>query len=259
MQLTNNERINLRYFIELSYNGKAYHGWQYQPNAQSVQDVLESCLSTLLKKEISIVGAGRTDTGVHAKQMFAHFDSEEKIDQIDLLYKLNSFLPKDIAIAKIHEVNDDAHARFSAESRSYLYRISREKDAFNFDYAYSFKQALDLKAMKDCCDLLLNHKNFKCFSRSNTDVKTYNCNVMLAEWVQMDNELHFRIKADRFLRNMVRAVVGTLLEVGQGKMTINEFKAVLDSKDRTKAGPSAPAHGLYLTEVEYPQSIFINE
>lgn len=245
----------LRYFIELSYNGKAYHGWQYQPNAISVQEVLEKALTTLLKENIAIVGAGRTDAGVHAKQMFAHFDILREIDFDALRYNLNSFLPKDIAVQNIFKVNDDAHARFDATSRTYVYRISLVKNVFTFNNTYNFKQTLDVNNMSEATKILLEYKNFKCFSRSNTDVKTYNCDIMTAGWVIENDELVFTIKANRFLRNMVRAIVGTMIEIGTGKMKVEQLHDVIKSEDRSQAGASVPGHALYLSKIEYPKHI----
>jgi len=245
----------LRYFLELSYNGKNYHGWQNQPNAISVQEVVEKSLSTLLNQSIAIVGAGRTDAGVHAKQMFAHFDTEVFFEVIDLIYKLNSFLPKDISVQDIFEVKPDVHARFHAVSRAYLYRIALSKDVFTYDESYYVKPDLDLNKMKEATKLLLGHKDFQCFSKSNTDVNTYNCYIMTADWEFVENELQFRIKADRFLRNMVRAIVGTLINIGLGKLKVEDMHSILASKNRSEAGFSVPAHGLYLTEVEYPETI----
>lgn len=245
----------MRYFLELTYNGKDYHGWQNQPNAISVQEVIEKALSTLLNQTIAIVGAGRTDAGVHAKQMFAHFDTEESFVIKDLIYKLNSFLPTNIAILDIFSVKPDAHARFHAISRSYLYRISLRKDVFNFEGAFYLKHHLDVNKMKEATKLLLGHKDFQCFSKSNTDVNTYNCHIMYAEWHLVDNELQFNIKADRFLRNMVRAIVGTLINIGLGKLEVANMHSIIASKNRSEAGFSVPAHGLYLTEVAYPETI----
>lgn len=245
----------MRYFIELAYNGKAYHGWQNQPNAISVQEVLEKALSTLLRETIAVVGAGRTDAGVHASQMFAHFDTETEFDTENLCFKLNSFLPKDVAIHSIFKVKDDAHARFDALSREYLYRISLQKDVFNNALAFQFTQDLDVAKMNEACKILFNYKDFQCFSKSKTDVKTYNCIIMKAHWQQVDNELHFVVKADRFLRNMVRAIVGTLLDIGTGKLTIDDLHKIIASKNRSEAGFSVPAHGLFLTEVAYPETI----
>ncbi|WP_353780218.1 tRNA pseudouridine(38-40) synthase TruA [Winogradskyella sp. 3972H.M.0a.05] len=245
----------MRYFIELSYNGKAYHGWQNQPNAISVQEVIENALSTLLSSSISIVGAGRTDAGVHAKQMFAHFDTDSEIDEKQLAYKLNSFLPKDVAIHEIFGVKDDAHARFDATSRAYIYELSTAKNPFTTETAYLVTLPLDVEAMNKACEKLLGHKDFQCFSKSNTDVKTYYCTIESAVWSETDSGLKFEIKADRFLRNMVRAIVGTLLNIGLGKLTIDDLDTIIASKNRSEAGYSVPAHGLYLTEVKYPKSI----
>lgn len=245
----------MRYFIELSYNGKAYHGWQNQPNAISVQEVIENALSTLEGEPVSIVGAGRTDAGVHAKQMLAHFDTDREVDCDILTYKLNAFLPKDVAIHRVFKVKPESHVRFDALSRTYLYRLSLDKNPFNFDSAYVMKKPLDLDMMNAASKFLLGHKDFQCFSKSNTDVKTYYCNIMEAQWERVDDELHFTIKADRFLRNMVRAIVGTLINVGLGKITLEDLKAIIISKNRSEAGYSVPAHGLYLTRIEYPEDI----
>ncbi|GAB4164488.1 MAG: tRNA pseudouridine(38-40) synthase TruA [Winogradskyella sp.] len=247
----------LRYFLELSYNGKAYHGWQNQPNAISVQEVLEKALSTILKETITIVGAGRTDAGVHASQMFAHFDFEENFNSEDLTYKLNSFLPNDIAVHSIFKVTDEAHARFDALSRTYHYRVSTLKNVFDYDYAYQMHLPLDLEAMNQACKILFDYKDFQCFSKSNTDVKTYNCDIMEAFWTKKGNELWFTIKANRFLRNMVRAVVGTMIKIGLNKIDPQDLHQIIVSKDRGKAGFSVPAHGLYLVNIEYPETIRI--
>ncbi len=245
----------MRYFLELSYNGKAYHGWQNQPNAISVQEVIEKALSTLLRETIAIIGAGRTDAGVHAKQMFAHFETVEEFEEENFKFKLNSFLPKDIAIHDIFKVTPDAHARFDALSRTYLYRISLEKDAFNFYGSYFFKSDLDLDKMNEASKVLFDYIDFECFSKTNTDVNTFNCTIMKAEWIQHENELHFVIKADRFLRNMVRAIVGTMINIGVGKIDIEDLHNIIKSKNRSEAGFSVPAHALYLTKIEYPKEI----
>ncbi|MGC1205167.1 MAG: tRNA pseudouridine(38-40) synthase TruA [Flavobacteriaceae bacterium] len=247
----------MRYFIELSYNGSAYHGWQNQPNAISVQEVIENALLTLLKDTISIMGAGRTDTGVHAKQMFAHFDYENAFDETDLVYKLNSFLPDDVTIHAIFKVKPDAHTRFHAISRTYLYRVSFKKNPFTINEAYYVRQFLDNEKMKAAAKVLFEYKDFQCFSKSNTDVKTYNCTIMKAEWVLLNDELQFTIKADRFLRNMVRAIVGTMINIGLGKINIDDLHTIIKSKNRSEAGFSVPAHALYLIEVEYPNDINI--
>ena len=244
--------------MELSYNGTAYHGWQRQPNALSVQQVLEEALTALLGTETTIVGAGRTDTGVHAKQLFAHFDTDISVDKAaELAFRLNRFLPKDIAICAIRAVNREAHARFDAISRRYEYHITQKKDPFGSEFAYHFNMPLDVDAMNKAASILLNHTNFKCFSRSKTDVKTYDCEVKEAFWEQQGHQLIFHISANRFLRNMVRAVVGTLLDVGTGKCSLSGFQTILDSQDRSQAGSSAPAHGLFLTRVQYPNTIFV--
>lgn len=247
----------MRYFIELSYNGSAYHGWQNQPKAISVQEVLENALSTVLKTPISVMGAGRTDTGVHASQMFAHFDFNDELSDENLIFKLNSFLPKDIAIHNIFKVKNDAHARFNALSRTYLYRISLDKNVFTFNNTFYVKQILDVDKMNEASKILFDYKDFQCFSKSNTDVKTYYCNIMKAEWVIKNNELQFTIKADRFLRNMVRAIVGTMINIGLGKTSVEDLHQIIKSKNRSEAGFSVPAHALYLTKIEYPDDIKI--
>ena len=240
----------MRYFIYLSYNGTNYNGWQTQPNAPSVQKTLEKCLSVLLLQPISITGAGRTDTGVHAEMMTAHFDVETPIKNISLLVKkLNSFLPKDIAVQKIVEL--DLHARFDAISRSYEYRITLQKNPFLNDFAYYFHGKLDFEMMNEAAKTLFDYTDFTSFSKLHTDVKTNNCRIIHAEWTQRGEEWIFKIAADRFLRNMVRAIVGTLLEVGKGKMTIKQFRQVIEAKDRCQAGTSVPACGLYLVHVCY--------
>lgn len=244
----------MRYFLSLSYFGEAYHGWQRQPNAISVQELLEHALSTLLRNEIAIVGAGRTDAGVHARQLFAHFDIEQEIPS-DLVHRLNRFLPEDIAVRGIFQVPEDAHARFSATSRTYEYWVVREKDPFLKDRAYLLQRPLDMDQMNAAAEILKSYEDFECFSKSNTDVRTYNCKISEAFWREEGPLLIFTISADRFLRNMVRAIVGTLLEVGEGKLTVEDVKAIIKSRNRSEAGVSVPAKGLYLTRVEYPDSI----
>lgn len=245
----------MRYFIEFSYNGKNYHGWQIQPNGITVQETIEKALSTLLRREIKIVGAGRTDTGVHAKQMFAHFDVEESLEEDLLVKKMNSFLSADIAIRRLFKVKDDAHTRFDATARTYEYWITLEKNPFLTDAACYLKYDLDVEKMNQAAALLTEYKDFQCFSKSNTDVKTYLCDVGEAYWRYDGEKLIFTITADRFLRNMVRAVVGTLLEVGKGKISKEDVKKIIESKNRSNAGVSVPAHGLYLMKVKYPTSI----
>jgi len=245
----------LRYFIELSYNGKAYHGWQNQPNAISVQQVLEEKLSVLLRYKIEITGAGRTDAGVHASQMFAHFDTEAELDDSNLVYKLNSILPNDIAIHSMFLVKVDAHARFDVISRTYHYKISTTKNVFKNDFAYQLLLPLDVEKMNEACSILMQYKDFQCFSKSNTDVRTFKCDIKFAQWTIDNKELTFIITADRFLRNMVRAIVGTMLNIGLGKIEVNDLHKIIESKNRSEAGFSVPAHGLYLTEITYPESV----
>ena len=247
----------MRYFIQLSYNGSSYHGWQIQPNAVTVQETIQDALSKLLNTNSSITGAGRTDTGVHAFQMFAHIDVDETLDTENLTFKLNSFLPKDIAIQSIFQVNADAHTRFHAIKRSYDYKISLKKNVFLFDYTHYVHQKLDVDKMNEAANILLEYTNFQCFSKSNTDVKTYNCKIEQAQWKQEGNLLIFTISADRFLRNMVRAIVGTLLNIGLSKIAVSDMHKILASKDRSEAGFSVPSKGLYLTEVLYPDNIKI--
>lgn len=247
----------LRYFIELAYNGTHYHGWQMQPDAVSVQEVLEKTLSTFFRKEIKVVGAGRTDAGVHAKQLFAHLDLDETIAVEKTKYKLNAFLPKDISIVHIFQVTAKAHARFNATSREYEYLISLRKDPFQQQLAYQINLVPDVTLMNQAAEILLQYSDFQCFSRSKTDVKTYLCKVTKAVWELDGYQLKFTITADRFLRNMVRAVVGTFLDVGFGKTTLEGVHDIIKNKDRSNAGASAPAHGLYLTKVCYPPTIFV--
>lgn len=242
----------MRYFIEFAYNGKNYHGWQSQPNASSVQETLSKAISVILRTQIELMGAGRTDTGVHAKQMFAHFDFEDTLETDFLVAKLNSYLPKDIVVYRIIPVSDEAHARFDATKRTYEYHIHTYKNAFENESSWYVFQKLDLEKMNEAAKMLFEFEDFQCFSKVNTDVKTYNCKIMEANWQQKGKNLIFTIAADRFLRNMVRAIVGTLVEIGSGKKALEDFKNIIESKDRTQAGTSVPAHGLYLTKVEYP-------
>lgn len=249
----------MRYFLELSYNGKNYHGWQVQPNVISVQEKINEGLSKLLRTSINIMGAGRTDAGVHALQMYAHFDIDDAFDANLILDRLNSFLPEDIVIYNIFEVDDKSHTRFHATSRSYEYRIYLGRDPFLLDTTWQlYRNRLDIDKMNEAAKLLLNHADFKCFSKS-SDVNTYICDVTFAEWKQTGNLLTFHISANRFLRNMVRAIVGTLIDVGMNKISIDDFKKILESRDRSEAGFSVPARGLFLTHIEYPEDILKNE
>lgn len=241
-----------RYFIEIQYNGTNYHGWQIQENANTVQAEINKALSTFLQEEIMVMGCGRTDTGVHAKEFFAHFDTAKTFENDFLTYKLNCLLPKDISCKNIFNVQDDLHARFSATSRTYEYWITPTKNPFLTEYAYFFPQQLNIHLMNDAAKLLIQQTDFSCFSKSNTDTLTNNCNITFAEWQKTDEKLIFTITADRFLRNMVRAIVGTLLEIGQEKLNKNDLQQIIASKNRSEAGVSVPAHGLYLTKVTYP-------
>jgi tRNA pseudouridine38-40 synthase len=245
-----------RYFVQLSFKGTQYHGWQIQPNAVSVQETVEKALSTILGKAISVVGAGRTDTGVHASFYVLHFDTSKEIwDNQKLVYRLNRFLPPDIAIQKIWQVSKEAHARFSAVSRTYYYYITTEKNPFQTETAFYYRGKLDVAKMNEAAKILFEYDDFTSFSRLHTDVKTNLCKIYQAEWVTEGEMLIFKIKADRFLRNMVRAIVGTLLEVGRGKLTLEGFRKIMEKKDRGAAGASAPAQGLFLTHIEYPQEL----
>jgi len=242
----------MRYFIEFAYNGKNYCGWQYQPHSPSVQETLNKALSTLLRTPVDVVGAGRTDTGVHARQMYAHCNHEALPDPEKLTQKLNAFLPKDIVVYRFIPLHDDAHARFDAVSRTYEYHIHTYKDAFDNEGSWYHFHPLDIKKMNEAAQVLFEYTDFKCFSKTHTDVRTFNCKIMEAQWHQHGNKLVFTISADRFLRNMVRAIVGTLVNVGLGKITIADFRTIIESRDRGHAGFSVPAHGLYLTKVIYP-------
>lgn len=248
-----------RYFIELAYKGSAYHGWQRQPNAISIQQVLEEALTKLMREKISLLGAGRTDTGVHARQMFAHFDVAQEVkNPEELVFLLNGFLQDDIAIKEIRRVQPTAHARFDATERTYQYHIVTAKDPFHAPLHYYLKKKPDIDLMNQAAKILLQHEDFQCFSRSNTDVKTFLCNIKKAEWKHEGCSLIFFISANRFLRNMVRAIVGTLLEVGYQKRKVEDIDHLIKSKDRSQAGFSVPAHGLYLSHIEYPKNIFMD-
>ncbi len=248
--------LNFRYAIELAYDGTNYHGWQIQPNAASVQETLEKALSLILREKLAVVGCGRTDTGVHAKYFVAHFDLPKKIYKpTQLLYKLNSYLPKDIVLFDIKKVSEDFHARFSATSRSYEYHLITQKSPFDHQYSFRPNYPLDFEAMNLAAKHLSDYTDFTSFSKLHTDVKTNNCEVRKAFWEQKESHHWvFHITADRFLRNMVRAIVGTLLEVGKGKISEDEFCRIIDKKDRGKAGASVPGKALFLNNIEYPKN-----
>ena len=276
----------MRYFLRLSYNGKNYNGWQIQSNAPSVQKTLNDALSLILKEDINTTGCGRTDTGVHASEFFAHFDSNNKLlstinYQLTTFYKLNGILPLDIAIHDILPVKDDAHARFDALTRTYRYIVSRHKDPFHNDLAYFLYGKLNVELMNKAAQMLKQHSDFTSFAKLHSQTKTNNCKIIQAEWVELpsplergqrsvfstssineqrttnNDQLIFTITADRFLRNMVRAIVGTLLDIGREKISLKEFQEIIASKNRSDAGTSVPAHALFLTKINYPDNIFI--
>ena len=249
-----------RYFLKMAYNGSRYHGYQIQPHSDSVQQTVEQCMSLKLGQTVAITGCGRTDTGVHARNYYAHFDLENEIENAHrIVQQLNAFLPPDIAIDQIFEVKAGAHARFDALSRTYHYYITRTKNPFHLDDAFFLYGDLDVKMMQDAADILLDYVDFTSFSKVHTQVKTNNCRIMDARWMEQGGLLVFRIKADRFLRNMVRAIVGTLLEVGKGRMTLDGFRAVIEQKDRCEAGTSMPAHALFLEDVDYDWDKILND
>ena len=248
--------LKIRYFIQLSYSGTNYSGWQVQPNGISVQQILNEKISLKLGVPIELTGAGRTDAGVHASYFIAHFDCEKKINT-SFIEEMNRFLPHDIALQNIKMVIPEAHARFSAISRTYKYQISRTKNPFLFEFSDYYQGKLDIEKMNKAAASLTKIKDFTSFSKLHGNNKTNNCNVTKAIWEEENDILVFTISADRFLRNMVRAIVGTLLDVGKGKLTVSEFKNIIENKDRQKASSSAPAKGLSLTFVEYPEDIYL--
>lgn len=251
----------MRYFVTFSYDGTHYHGWQVQPNGVSVQEKLQWALSTLLKEEIIVTGAGRTDAGVHARMMVAHFDTnakfeaEEGVNCEQLVYKLNRLLPQDIAVRKAEPVSDEMHARFSATSRTYHYYIHTQKDPFERAYSCEIHYPLDFAKMNEAGRILQTYEDFGAFCKAGADVKTTLCHVTKAEWIQTSpTTWYFEITANRFLRNMVRAVVGTLIDVGRGKLSLDDFKKVIEGKRRSDAGESMPGHALFLENITYPFS-----
>lgn len=252
----------MRYFIQLSYDGTGYHGWQVQPNGVSVQEVLQKALSTLLRQPTEVTGAGRTDAGVHASMMVAHFDwpadhedegcKEMPLDCTQLTYKLNRLLPPDVAVQAVKPVGPEMHARFSATRRTYHYYIHTRKDPFLRGYSWQVNVPLDFALMNEAAQVLLEYSDFTSFSKTGTDVKTNICQLTEARWEQLKpGEWRFTVSANRFLRNMVRAIVGTLVEVGRHRMTISQMRHAIEAKDRQRAGESVPGHALYLTNIEY--------
>lgn len=243
----------MRYFVFFSYDGTRYHGWQIQPNGNSVQAELQRALSTLLREEIVVTGAGRTDAGVHARMMAAHFDFHDMLDGQQLAYKLNRLLPYDIAVERVEQVGDEMHARFSATSRTYHYYIHTRKEPFRRAYSCEIHYPLDFSMMNEAGRILLEYEDFGAFCKAHSDVKTTICRVTKAEWIQTaPSEWYFEITANRFLRNMVRAVVGTLIDVGRGRLSLEGFRLVIEGKKRTEAGESMPGNALFLERVEYP-------
>lgn len=243
----------MRYFLKLAYNGANYHGWQSQPNAESVQECIEKALSMVLREPIAITGAGRTDAGVNAAVMYAHFDVNEPLkDTTTLVMRLNSILGKDIAIYDVLPVHDDAHARFDATARTYKYFVHTEKSPFLYPFSWKATCKLDFDLMNEAAELLKGYTDFTSFSKLHTDVATNNCKITHARWEQEGGQWVFTITADRFLRNMVRAIVGTLVDVGRGNLTIEQFCQVIEKKDRCSAGTSMPGNALFLWKVEYP-------
>ena len=247
-----------RYFLELSYKGTPFHGWQIQQNAFTVQECLEKALSTLLRTPISIMGSGRTDTGVHASMQVCHFDYSGALDREKFQKGINAILPKEIAIHSIREVLPEAHARFDAIDRSYFYRIVFQKNPFLDDLAWLIFQEPEVEKMNQAAQILLKHEDFECFSKVHTEVNHFRCKIHSARWEQKDGQLLFHITANRFLRGMVRAIVGTLMEIGNGTRSLESFEELILSKDRTKAGKAAPAKGLFLCQVKYPANLYLD-
>ncbi|MEQ9593020.1 MAG: tRNA pseudouridine(38-40) synthase TruA [Cyclobacteriaceae bacterium] len=248
----------MRYFFEISYKGSSYHGWQSQKNALGVQAVVEEKLHKLFRREISIVGSGRTDTGVHCMQQYFHLDIDKELDYAETLQRLNSFLPSDIAIHSIRRVKDEAHARYMATERTYEYRITQVKNPFTHEFAYHYFRPLDVITMNRAATLLVGEQDFQSFSKVKTDVNHFICDIRKAEWNQKGGLLVFTITANRFLRGMVRAIVGSLVDVGSGKTSLKSFQKIVSSKDRKQAGMNVPPEGLFLMNVKYPRSIFLD-
>ncbi|MFN3761073.1 MAG: tRNA pseudouridine(38-40) synthase TruA [Algoriphagus aquaeductus] len=252
-----NETIN-RYFLQLSYHGGPFHGWQIQQNAFTVQECIENALSTFLRKPIAIMGSGRTDTGVHASMQVCHFDLPDMTLPENFLKAVNAILPKEIAIHTIRKVQPDAHARFDALNRSYFYRIIFSKNPFLEGMAWQLFHRPDVNRMNEAAQFLLQYEDFECFSKVHTEVNHFRCKIFEAYWEQKDNQLLFHITANRFLRGMVRAIVGTLIEIGFGHKQIEDLERIILSKDRTQAGKAAPAKGLFLSQITYPTNIYLD-
>lgn len=248
----------MRYFLDIAYRGTAFHGWQIQPNAVTVQEELNRALSIIFQQPTECVGSGRTDTGVHATHQIAHVDWDSKLSPKDVQHKLNSLLPQEIAINAISQVTPAAHARFDAEKRTYHYHIHKQKDPFKRELSYHFGRPLDLQAIYQACEVIKGWKNFQAFSKVHTDVNHFDCDIFHIQWKETNDGHVFSVSANRFLRGMVRAMVGTLLDIGQGRMALSGFKEALKSGVRSNVGRAAPPEGLYLTEVRYPKSIYLD-
>lgn len=247
----------MRYFIEFSYRGTAYNGWQKQNNALGVQEVLEQALAKVMRMPVELTGSSRTDAGVHAEQQFAHFDLPVPIADQDLIvYKLNALIPRDVAVQRLIPVGDDVHSRFAATHRKYEYRITYQKNPFLIDLATPMRKNMDIGLMNGAAELLLVYNDFESFSKIHTNVNNFRCNITEARWVESEEMLVFHVKANRFLRGMVRALVGTMFEVGRGKLTVSDFEQIIISRNRKNAGAQAPAEGLFLVEVGYPDTLF---
>jgi tRNA pseudouridine38-40 synthase len=247
----------MRFFLDISYLGTAFHGWQIQNNAHTVQAEINQALSTILRSDITCLGSGRTDTGVHASQQIAHFDVQESISASSLIHKMNVLLPKSIAINECVLVHDEAHARFDAVMRSYEYHIHRHKNPYKAGLSYLFTTALNLEKIDEANELIASWENFQAFSRVHTDVNHFNCDIKEIKWVSTNDGYIFHVSANRFLRGMVRAMVGTLLDIGQDRMSLDQLKTALESGDRRNTGRAVPADGLFLTKVAYPDHIYI--
>lgn len=247
----------MRYFLDISYLGTNYHGWQVQSNAHTVQAELQDCLSKILRTTTEVMGSGRTDTGVHARQQIVHFEALNELNTEEFIYKLNGILPDDISVNNCSEVRDDAHARFDATERAYRYCIHQSKSPFLINQSYYYTFELDLDLMNQAAAHLIGEHDFESFSKVKTEVNNFICTIHKAEWLKENDQLVFHVRANRFLRGMVRALVGTLLEVGRKKLSITEFVNIIEAKDRKQAGRAVPPHGLFLTEVNYPQDIYL--
>ena len=246
----------MRYFIDISYFGKNYHGWQTQENAITIQEILDKSLSTILKTEIKSLGSGRTDTGVHAMSQVAHFDFNGNIIE-NFLYRINSLLPRDISINSINGVKENISARFDAISREYIYKIHTRKSPFLNGYSYYYKRDIDIELLNKACDIIKKFKDFQAFSKVKTDVNNYNCNVSYAAIEKENNSYFFKVTSNRFLRGMVRAIMGTLFEINENKIELEFLEDIIIKKERKLAGPSVPAHGLYLNKVLYEEDIYL--